>query len=353
MKHGMLAVTLLNVAALFCWAGFAPPASAAADDSAVAKLRLADKYRLGEGVPKDEARATALTHEAAERGISRAQAALGWMYLEGDGVARDIPAALQWYEAAASQGNAYALFELGLLYRYGREVPKDEARGWRYEDRAAELQYPPAMTTVAVRLLRGPQEQRSPVRAMHYLIAAIDADAGHLRAGYVLGRQYYRGGTTGRVSDRALQALQRASEKKSVTAQMWLAQVYARGRGIAADSKRAEQLFHTVQAALSPYWTNEFAWELAITPEANLRDASRAIALMKTLVANPKEATARHLDTLAAAYAAGGQFSDAVTTQMLAIQRLGADAGRGAMVDGMKSRLALYRSDRAYTEQQP
>jgi hypothetical protein len=183
------------------------------------------------------------------------------------------------------------------------------------------------------------------------LIAAVDADAKDLQAGYALGRQYYRG-NAGRDSDRVLQALQRASEKKVVTAQMWLAQLYARGRGVAVDTERAEQLFRTLQAALPPHWTNEFAWELAIAPEASRRDAGRAIALMKTLLADPKEATARHLDTLAAAYAAGGQFTDAVTTQTLAIQQVGADAGRGDMLDGMKSRLELYRSARAYTEQQ-
>ena len=154
------------------------------------------------------------------------------------------------------------------------------------------------------------------------------------------------------IDGRALQALQRASEKKVVTAQMWVAQLYARGRGVAVDTERAEQLFNTLQAALPPDWTNEFAWELAIAPDARRRDAGRAIALMKTLLANPKEATARHLDTLAAAYAASGQFTDAVTTQTLAIEKVGADAGRATMLDGMKSRLELYRSERAYTEQQ-
>jgi hypothetical protein len=84
-----------------------------------------------------------------------------------------------------------------------------------------------------------------------------------------------------------------------------------------------------------------------------VRDAGRAIALMKTLLANPKKANAQRLDTLAAAYAAGGQFADAVTTQLLAIQQAGAAAGRAGELDGMKSRLELYRSEQAYTEPQP
>jgi TPR repeat protein len=279
--------------------------------------------------------------------VARAQATLGWAYLQGEGVPRDVPVAIKWFEAAAAQGHAYSLFNLAMVYGAGWGAPKDEERAWKLADKAAAFRHPEAMAGVARHMLTEPAEQRNLPRAIRYLIAAADADQQH--AIYMLGRQYHRG-NTGRDAQRAFQALQRASDRQSLAAQVWIAQAYARGLGVAADAARAEELFRLVQTRAPPAMVNAFSWDLAVAPEQGVRDADRAIALMKSLLADPKEITSNRLDTLAAAYAAGGQFADAIATQLLALEKVAADSRRSGMIELMKSRLELYRSGQAYTE---
>jgi hypothetical protein len=56
---------------------------------------------------------------------------------------------------------------------------------------------------------------------------------------------------------------------------------------------------------------------------------------------------AGYLDTLAAAYAAAGQFSEAVATAQMAIELARAD-GQPKLAGEFEARLELYRSGHAY-----
>jgi len=55
------------------------------------------------------------------------------------------------------------------------------------------------------------------------------------------------------------------------------------------------------------------------------------------------------LDTLAAAYAEAGRFSETVKTARPALE-LAETAGRTPLVDGARGRLKLYQSAQAYRE---
>lgn len=87
-------------------------ARGASAGSADAQYQLASLYRLGRGVPQDEALAFKWMKAAAEQGHVRAEFNLGTMYLAGRGVDRDIGRARTWLLKAAAQGYREASFAL-------------------------------------------------------------------------------------------------------------------------------------------------------------------------------------------------------------------------------------------------
>ena len=65
---------------------------------------------------------------------------------------------------------------------------------------------------------------------------------------------------------------------------------------------------------------NDLAWLLATCPDGNVRDAHEALRLAKRAARLTEQQDAGILETLAAAYAEGGQFAKAVKTVEQAIQ---------------------------------
>lgn len=65
-------------------------------------------YEHGEGVPKDQRKASLLYCEAARAGDADAMFNLGWMYANGRGVARSDAMAAALFARAAAAGNSYA-----------------------------------------------------------------------------------------------------------------------------------------------------------------------------------------------------------------------------------------------------
>jgi len=80
----------------------------------------------------DHERAVALWQARAEGGDPEAQNYLGVMYQLGQGVPRDPARAFHWYRQAALAGNPDAQRNLGNLYQAGRGVEQDNlmAYGW-------------------------------------------------------------------------------------------------------------------------------------------------------------------------------------------------------------------------------
>ncbi|MFC4159380.1 hypothetical protein [Chitinimonas lacunae] len=103
-----------------------------------AQTQLGLRYRKGQGVPADHARAVAWYRRAADQGHADAQAYLGFMYMTGKGIRRDDREAVRWSRLAAEQGNGIGQFNLGLLYLAGRGVAQDRIEAHRWLSRAAE-----------------------------------------------------------------------------------------------------------------------------------------------------------------------------------------------------------------------
>jgi len=92
---------------------------------------------------------------------------------------------------------------------------------------------------------------------------------------------------------------------------------------------------------------NNLAWLLATSAPAEGGDPVRAVALARMACDRPGDEAAARLDTLAVAYAAAGQFRDAIATSQKAIAVARA-AGQSELVTELEARLALYRAGRPY-----
>jgi tetratricopeptide (TPR) repeat protein len=92
---------------------------------------------------------------------------------------------------------------------------------------------------------------------------------------------------------------------------------------------------------------NSLAWLLATHPPAQGGNAVRAVALAQRACELTGNSRAGYLDTLAAAYAAAGQFREAIATAEKAIA-LARTGGQPKLATECEARLELYRSGRAY-----
>ena len=76
--------------------------------------RLADLYEEGEGIERNELRASNLYWWSAVLGDPYAQSVLANEYAIGRGVKQSNEQALYWYKKSAEQGNPYAQYEVGM-----------------------------------------------------------------------------------------------------------------------------------------------------------------------------------------------------------------------------------------------
>ncbi|MDP7389044.1 MAG: hypothetical protein QF806_02820, partial [Pseudomonadales bacterium] len=91
---------------------------------------------------------------------------------------------------------------------------------------------------------------------------------------------------------------------------------------------------------------NDLAWLLATQRNAALRNGPRALSHARLAV--QAEASAGHLDTLAAALAETGQFEQAVATQQRAIEAVASDNPR--LETELQQRLDHYRRQQPWRE---
>jgi serine/threonine-protein kinase len=109
--------------------------------------------------------------------------------------------------------------------------------------------------------------------------------------------------------------------------------------------KSLEQAVHLQPG--DPSTLNDLAWLLATCRDSHIRDGRRAVGLAQRACKLSQWKNAFSIDTLAAASATAGNFSDAVKYQQLAISRL-EPADRKAQESGMEQRLQQYSSGRPF-----
>lgn len=92
---------------------------------------------------------------------------------------------------------------------------------------------------------------------------------------------------------------------------------------------------------------NNLAWILATSPDEQLRDGQQAVQLAEQANAVTGGRNPGVLDTLAAAYAAAGDFDQAVRVATEA-QHIASSAGASQLTQEINGRLELYRRNQAY-----
>jgi TPR repeat protein len=102
-----------------------------------AELILGQRYRDGQGLPKDAAKAEGLFLKAAAKQQSGAEWDLGDLYLRGAGVPMDKSKGLKWMKAAARDGDAAAWVDVGDCYRDGAGVAQDFHAAWDAYEQAS------------------------------------------------------------------------------------------------------------------------------------------------------------------------------------------------------------------------
>jgi tetratricopeptide (TPR) repeat protein len=119
-------------------------------------------------------------------------------------------------------------------------------------------------------------------------------------------------------------------------------------RGDRAEAARTlrEGLTHAPESA--PL-ANGLAWILAVSKDDSVRNGPEALKWARLACEKTNNAEPQFLDTLAAAYAEGGKFAEAIETMESAI-KLAATADQQAAVDGFRSRLKLYQTGQCFRE---
>jgi tetratricopeptide (TPR) repeat protein len=123
------------------------------------------------------------------------------------------------------------------------------------------------------------------------------------------------------------------------------------GRALARLGRVQEAIGQYEQAVrLQPGYAdayNNLAWQLATRAPAQGDDPARAVSLAQRACELTGNRRAGYMDTLAAAYAAAGRFSEATATAEKAIE-LARTGGQPKLAAECEARLELYRNGHAY-----
>jgi Flp pilus assembly protein TadD len=128
---------------------------------------------------------------------------------------------------------------------------------------------------------------------------------------------------------------------------------YQLGIILAGRKQTAEAILHLREAVrLKPDWLealNNLAWLLATQPDDKLRNGAEAVRLATRAVELTRTNNPGALDTLGAAYAEVGRFSDAVQTAEEAAWKARA-SGQIDLSVQLTERMKLYQAQRPFRE---
>ena len=348
-------------------------------ENPAALVALGRLHQRGLGIKQDASLAWLLFEKAAELDYLEGKVMAGRSLLLGEGIERNTRQARRWLAEAAAEGDAIAMLHMGLSYRapYVAETDVQKATAWYEKARAAGS----AVALVMQGHMHTTGELGQTDQAAAFKLFKEAADVG-LAEGQVRVAHAYLGGSGAKADvDAAREWFERAGQQGSVDAWVGLGYVYQAGLGVPVDADKARVWYR--KAALTGHvpgvtryvrlllvigdlqaheeaarWlgrmareerthaANDYAWLLATSPHAKVRDAKLAIEFAKAAVASA--ASVSRLDTLAAAYAEAGQFGVAVATQEKALALNDPDAA--SFRPEMVRRLKAYQSGNPWRE---
>jgi TPR repeat protein/serine/threonine protein kinase len=283
----------------------------------LAELRLGDVYQFDKSVPKDSVEAVKWYRKAAEAGNTVGQLRLGLMYESGQGVPKDAAEAVKWFRKDAESGGANGQVSLGEMYQRGEGVPKDAAEAVKWYRKAAEAGNGAGQRRLGLMYASGQGVPKDAAEAVKWY--RKDAESGGPNGQVSLGWMYESGQGVPKDPKEAARWFLKAAEQDNLPAEIQLVRIYKSGEGVPKDEAEALKWQRKVAESKDSFGLNNAAWPLATSPVAELRDGKAAVALAEQAVALTSRTNAPYLDTLAAAYAETGQFTNAVSVQKEAI----------------------------------
>lgn len=212
-------------------------------DKAVAQGGPAEQFRFGalhewghSCMERDIAAAVRWYSLAAEQGYGDALTQLGMMYVLGQGVPKDDAKATSLLVAAATQEGAGALFELGKLFELGFGTPKDEKEAVRLILLAAEGGCVEAQKEAALHCQTGRVIARDEAASYKWYRKA--AEQGDASAQYTLGLKTFNSDET-----EACFWFRKAAEQGHADAQEQLGECYEDGFGVTEDKTTAREWY--------------------------------------------------------------------------------------------------------------
>jgi TPR repeat protein len=230
-------------------------------------------------------------------------------------------AAIPLLRQAGDLGHAESLLYLGHLHNTGREVEQSVEQATAYFEQAAALKNPQAILSYG------------------RFLAGLHADPQ----------------ATGADNDQVHTWLKDLADDDNAEAMIVLGNLHARGVGTRASNGRAVRWYKKAinLAPENSDIVNEVAWTLTVSDLAGLKRARYAKRIMDKLMSDEAmRARPEYLDTWAAAHAASGDFTQAITLQEEAIAQAAAQE-REDVLDILKTHLEQFKAGATITEQAP
>ena len=260
------------------------------------------------------------------------------------------------YRAAISAGYMDSMLALGRLYIGGAFGDTERESGIDLYERAIDLGNPDAATTLGWIYADGfaniPQDlERS------FELLKLGKDMGSVEHGLDYVRFLIRDESPQELSREDMKWLRRQANDDNPGAMLILGQVYARGLSVQEKPSVAMYWYRKIPH-ISPYnaeLVNQVAWILATSEIRKLRDAPFALEIMNKMMIGNRNArrSPMYLDTWAAAYAAMGQWREAMSLQVEAVERAMQDENALQHLEEMREHLEAFRREEALFEDVP
>lgn len=156
-----------------------------------AQVMLAQMYRFGNAVSKNDKTSFMWLKRAAEQGHARGQTGVGLAFENGLGVIQDYKSALTWYKRAADQGNVIAMSRIGYLFKEGLGATQSYGQAFKWTQQAADKSYAPALSQLAYMYYEGEGTPQNYSQAFKY--AKLASEQGTQSAQRLLGILYLFG----------------------------------------------------------------------------------------------------------------------------------------------------------------
>jgi len=274
--------------------------------------------------------------------------------LEGKEHDQAMEFALEQYLHAIALGSDEAMFALGGLYFEGAYGEDNVDSGIALLRQAADLGNTDAMLWLGHLHADGTRVDKSDDLAADYFVRAAEAGDGRARVSYarfLLDRHDKRA-----FDPRAKTWLEEEAKANDAEAMLLLGNLHAIGVGVSASNSKALDWYKTA-VKTSPddaNIVNEVAWTLTVTNLDRLRQSKYALSIMDHVMTKDAEARKNpaYLDTWAAAYAANGNFSEAIRVQQEAITAAESQSDT-EVLDVLRQHLEAFQNGKAIIDSVP